>query len=211
VKRAFCLIGDLVASRRIADRRRVQDVLRTGLDRLNLHRRDIVSPYTITLGDEFQAVYADPRRVFRDMLAIQCLLHPHRVRFAVGAGSITTAINRRTAIGMDGPAFIAARESLTALKGDPGSYRVAGLRPRTNEWANLSLDLVSHLVRSWRRNRFEIAVARLDGRPPLEIASSMHLTAAAVYKNIAAGALPAVTAMLELLGAVLASPESDES
>jgi hypothetical protein len=203
---AFCVIGDLVASRLIPDRGGVQEHLKAGLNQLSHNRRDIVSPYTITLGDEFQAVYEDPRRLFRDLLAIQSLLHPHRARFAVGVGSITTAVNRQSAIGMDGPAFVAARETLTDLKDDTGFYRVAGLPPRADDWSRLSLDLVSHIVGPWRKNRFEIAVGLLDGRPPLEIASRMKLTRTAVYKNIQAGALHTVTAMLSLLGTVLLEP-----
>ncbi len=211
MKRAFCVIGDLVASRKIADRREVQSRLSVGLKKLSLHRRDIVSPYTITLGDEFQAVYEDPRNVFRDLLAIQSLLHPHRARFAIGVGGLTTALNRKSAIGMDGPAFSSARETLTRLKKSACFYRVAGLPERTATWVNLSLDLVSHIVTSWKKNRFVIAVAQLDGAAPLEIASRLRLTASAVYKNIGAGALPAVTGMMKLLGAILYDPDGHET
>ena len=207
MKRAFCVIGDLVASRKITDRRKLQTRLSTGLKQLGLNRRDIASPYTITLGDEFQAVYRDPRGIFRDLLAIQSLIHPYRVRFAIGVGSLTTALNRESAIGMDGPAFASARESLTGLTKSAYFYRVVGLPAQAATWTNLSLDLVSHMVTPWKKNRFEIAIARMDGKVPLEIATHMNLTASAVYKNIVAGALPTVTEMLKLLGAVLNDPD----
>lgn len=203
MKRAFCVIGDLVASRQIEARRRFQDRLGKGLRGLGRNRRDIVSPYTITLGDEFQAVYANPERIFRDLLAIQGLAHPTRVRFAVGVGALTTRLNRESAIGMDGPAFSSARDSLTALKKSPSLYRVSGLPPQTETWVNLSLDLVSHLVTRWRKNRFEIAVRRLDGEPPLEIAPHLRVTPSAVYQNIREGALPAVTGLLKHIGRTL--------
>jgi len=211
MRKAFCVIGDLVASRKIAGRREFQARLSVALRELSLNRRDIASPYTITLGDEFQAVYEDPRGIFRDLLAVQSLIHPHRVRFAIGVGSLTTALNRESAIGMDGPAFSSARESLTGLKKSEYVYRVAGLPARTNAWANLSLDLVSHIVTPWRKNRFEIAVAQMDGESPLEVASRMNLTASAVYKNIRAGALPTVTGMLKLLGTVLGDPDGQRT
>lgn len=94
MKRAFCVIGDLVLSRQITARRAFQTRLNQGLQELGRARRDIVSPYTITLGDEFQAVYASPKRIFRDLLAVQSLAHPTRVRFAIGVGSLTTRLNR---------------------------------------------------------------------------------------------------------------------
>jgi hypothetical protein len=203
VGKVFCVIGDLVASRKIVDRRALQTRLGRGLKELSHDRRDVISPYTITLGDEFQAVYRDPRRIFRDLFAIQHLIHPHRVRFAIGVGSLSTTLNRESAIGMDGPAFLSARDTLTEIKKSGVLYRVAGLPPRTQEWANLSLDLVSHVVRSWRKNRFGITVSLMDGYVPLTIAAQMRLTSAAIYKNISAGALPAVTGMVKLLGTVL--------
>lgn len=203
VRTVFCVIGDLVASRKIVDRRALQIRLGRGLKQLSHDRRDVISPYTITLGDEFQAVYRDPRRIFRDLFAIQHLIHPHRVRFAIGVGSLSTTLNRESAIGMDGPAFLSARDTLTELKQSEALYRVAGLPPRTQEWSNLSLDLVSHVVRSWRKNRFEITVALMDGDVPLKIAKRMRLTSSAIYKNIAAGALPAVTGIVKLIGTVL--------
>lgn len=203
MKRAFCVIGDLVLSRQITARRAFQTRLNQGLQDLSRARRDIVSPYTITLGDEFQAVYASPKRIFRDLLAVQSLAHPTRVRFAIGVGSLTTRLNRERAIGMDGPAFSSARDSLIKLKNGVNLYRVGGLPQNTETWVNLDLDLISHIVTPWKKNRFDIAVRLLDAQSPLDIGPQLHVTASAVYKNIRAGALPAVTGMLTFLGNIL--------
>ena len=48
------LIGDLVASRRHGDRRRLQEVLVESLDAVNEHL-DPVQPLALTIGDEFRA------------------------------------------------------------------------------------------------------------------------------------------------------------
>lgn len=201
---AICVIGDLVSSRRIRDRLDFQDRLRDGLSALSSSREDIVSPYTITLGDEFQAVYARPGRLFRDLLLIQSLAHPVRVRFAIGVGPLSTSLNRASAIGMDGPGFASARDSLPRLKKRRNRfYRLSGLVSRAEDWANVSLDLVSHTVASWRKNRLAIAVAHLDGESPSEIASRIGLTRSAVYKNLDAGAVPTIADLFRLLERLL--------
>lgn len=104
---------------------------------------------------------------------------------------------------MDGPAFSSARDSLIKLKNGVNLYRVSGLPQNTETWVNLDLDLVSHIVTPWKKNRFDIAVRLLDAQSPLDIAPQVHVTASAVYKNIRSGALPAVTGMLTFLGNIL--------
>ncbi|MEX0623964.1 MAG: SatD family protein, partial [Saccharospirillum sp.] len=74
------VIADIVASREIADRTAVQRDLKMELDRLNRQTDDLLSPYTITLGDEFQAVLGTAGRVFTDMLAIRAAVYPVRLR-----------------------------------------------------------------------------------------------------------------------------------
>ncbi len=48
------VIADVVASRNIADRALIQDQFVATLSRLNDRNLQLVSPYTVTLGDEFQ-------------------------------------------------------------------------------------------------------------------------------------------------------------
>src|SRR5438270_9561839 len=103
-KPILAVIGDIVLSRAIAQRAEFQKQLRRTLDNIN-KRSAMASPYTITLGDEFQAVYRDPRGVFVDILTIMERIAPVSARFAIGVGTLRTPINPTQAIGMDGPAF----------------------------------------------------------------------------------------------------------
>lgn len=52
----FCVIADLVDSRLLSDRREFQQLLKEKLKDVSAESSGLVSPYTITLGDEFQAV-----------------------------------------------------------------------------------------------------------------------------------------------------------
>src|SRR5438046_7843335 len=118
----LCVIGDIVKSRKLPQRDRVQLQLAKGLKEVNtIAGRRLLSPYTLTLGDEFQAVYGHADQLFYDLWSIVYRIHPTRLRFSVAVGALSTRINRRSAVGMDGPAFHEARSGIDELRRRGGS------------------------------------------------------------------------------------------
>lgn len=114
----YCaIIGDIVGSRKLPDRHDVQKKFQAMAEKANLqYGSDIVSPFTVTIGDEFQvllkSVQVAPKvidNVIREMTPIELV-------FGVGIGSIVTDINPELAIGMDGPAFHFARKAIEQAK-----------------------------------------------------------------------------------------------
>ena len=74
------LIGDIVSSKQITDRALIQERLAAALEELNNRQDpDLASPYTITLGDEFQAVFDSADALFCDAISILLALHPEQV------------------------------------------------------------------------------------------------------------------------------------
>jgi hypothetical protein len=189
----IALIGDIRESKGLSDRRQVQGRLRAAGDGLNAQAGalGLVSPFTLTLGDEFQAVFGNARGLWRCIFGIEAQLRPVRLRYGVGVGSIATEINRESSIGMDGPAFHRAREAVDSLKRDGGSYRVLGLG-QAQELARHSLDLVSHHRDGWRDNRVDIFSYLLDEAGVAQIARTLAITEQAVYKNIRHGRLDTI-------------------
>jgi len=186
------VIGDIVLSRGISERSAFQRRLKQALGALNRRHPDILSPYTVTLGDEFQAVYRRADRLFRDFTFLQRMLCPNRIRFAIGIGTLTTPLNARMAIGMDGPAFHVARKGMEEMKQSGGLLRVMPDDGAGAAWVNPTLDLLSHVTVGWKQNRVEVLQRLLDGEDPQAIARAMKLTPAAVYKNIQAGGLSTI-------------------
>lgn len=202
------LIGDLVASRQADDRAALQRTLGAALaDANRAGAGRLVSPWTITLGDEFQAVYGGPAGVLRDLVGLQAALLPARVRFAIGIGPMATPINPDQALGMDGPAFYAARDGIEALKESGRSLAVAGnLDSGDARWAAALLAVVDALSRKWRPNRFEVLYRLLGDEPVADIAAALDLSVQAVYRNIRDGELELVMELLALLGELLNRP-----
>ncbi len=187
----IAFIGDIVGSKKLSDRSEVQDRLREVLQRLN-RRGDpgVLSPYTITLGDEFQAVLGKADRVFLDTLTIWVAMEPVRVRFSFGIGRLETPINPKEAIGMDGPAFHRARQGINDLKETSDLFTISGDRKHgCIALMKPTLALISHLTESWKPNRWQILLRLYEEISVKEVAEELKISDSAVYKNIESGDL----------------------
>lgn len=198
---AIVLIGDLIESRKLSDRGRAatQKDLKTVLGQINRDASGMLSPWTITLGDEFQAVYQSSGSLFANLWTIMAAIQPVYARFSVSAGAIATPINREQAIGMDGPAFHSARDGINILKKDEGLLRVNIQNTEIERLMNASLMLVSKEMLGWNSNRFHILQKLGQGEAVSRIAAEMGLSEVAVYKNRKAGALDVI---LELTASI---------
>jgi len=196
--RNIVLVGDLVASRKIVERSAVQERLRACLKELNSKKREgLVSQYTITLGDEFQAVLNAPDRIFRDALTVLIALYPVAVRFSFSIGEISTAINTKQTIGMDGPAFHEARATIDLLRRTKSLFAVASPGGEGLTLVNQSLALVSHSISKWPRSRLEILRGLSENRSVKQLARELEVSDKAVYKSINAGAIRTIVPLLE--------------
>ena len=178
------LIGDIVASKKISNRAAVQRKLNRLFDGINADNKFLDSPYTITLGDEFQAVYKNADEIFGDIWKILFALYPERARFSIGLGNISTKINRRQAIGMDGPAFYNAREGLNELKNNLYLLNIKGEEICSGELIKHALFFVSHSIVKWKLTRMKIFNYLMEDLTIKQISKKIKITDKAVYKNI---------------------------
>ena len=183
------LIGDIVASKRIKNRAVVQRKLNRLFNSINSNNASLDSPFTITLGDEFQALYNSADNIFEDIWKIIFALYPEKARFSLGLGKLNTKINRQQAIGMDGPAFYRAREGLDELKNELYLFNIRGEGIPNCELINQTLFLVSHSLEKWKIARMKIFNFLMEGLTIKEISKKMKITDKAVYKNIDTGGM----------------------
>jgi hypothetical protein len=199
------VIGDVVGSRQLAQRGQFQRQLKAAMTAISRRRgRALASPYTVTLGDEFQAVYRDPAQVFADVFALMARFAPVRVRFSIGTGEIVTPLNTAQAIAMDGSAFHRARAGLDQLKRE---HRLLALRTGDERDARglraPILAVLSGLIEGWRPTRLQLFAAMLAGDGPAELAKDTGITARAVNKNVRAADLDQWKLILDDLAAGL--------
>jgi hypothetical protein len=183
------LIGDIIASRKIKDRSSVQKNLKAVIRQINRKNPNLLSPYTITLGDEFQAVFQKADQIFADIISILLALYPEQVRFSIGIGSLDTPINKQQAIGMDGPAFYLARKGIEQLKATGYLLITEGLKEDQQDLVNNSLFLVSHHLSKWKQSRLHVFRLFQQGMAVSDMTSELDLTDKAIYKTIDQGEL----------------------
>ena len=112
----YAIIGDVKDSRTLPNRNDVQEKLKKVLLDINrIYNEDIAADFLITLGDEFQGLMLKSNNIIKIVKYIQRKLHPIQIRFGIGIGEISTKINKKAAIGADGPAFYAARNVITMI------------------------------------------------------------------------------------------------
>lgn len=201
MSRFLVLIADIESSKEIKEENRgaLQVKLQAELDHLNQTDHAPVSPYTITLGDEFQAVFEDTERLFIDLFRISAVLHPVKARFSLGVGSVATPVNTEQAIGMDGPAFHEARKGMEMLKksGYLFQLNVEGGDNATLGLINNSLQLLSHEIQAWKKNRLTILYLLREGYDYKKIVEELDISPPAFYKNKEAGALDVISKLMD--------------
>ncbi len=208
--RYLAVIGDLVASREAENRGALQRALVDAVERANAAgRQRLASPFTITLGDEFQALYRSPEALLSDFWELLDALHPVGLRLAAGIGEIATPINDRQALGMDGPAFYRARRTMDALKRERDSILQLEGEGGTLALANSSLRLVCRLMAGWKRETLSILIRLAKGLTVEQIARHMGVSERAVFKRIRTNSVREVLSVAAAVESELAAKMED--
>lgn len=125
----IAIIGDIVNSKQISNRSSIQERLKQQLNRINhSFAQDFASPFTITKGDEFQALCKPNPYIFLMIDQIQLAFRDEvEIRFGIGLGEILTAIDSKQGTVADGPAYWEAQKAIEFIldKDDYGSSKLS--------------------------------------------------------------------------------------
>lgn len=194
-EKVITMIGDLVSSRRIQNRADFDAVLVKRLEGLSRNNPYCLSPYTLTIGDEIQAVFSRADRVFYDAVSILAVLYPQKMRFSFSVGTLSKPINPERAIGMDGPAFYAARDGIEDLKKSGYLFYLSGVDIPNLKLMQHTLNLLSGVMHKWNDTRWQTLERLMEGWTVKEIAAEIAVSDKAVYKTIQAADLEEVVAL----------------
>lgn len=163
----FAIIGDIINSRELSSRKQVQDKLEATLNQLNQkYKSQIVSQFSITLGDEFQGLLTVEAPVFQMIDEIRQTMAPVDIRFGVGLGDMKTDINPRESLGADGPAYWNARAAIDHVhqKDDYGYTQLAvGLESEMQtRQLNALLAVTEFMRKTWTASQFDTFNALLS-------------------------------------------------
>lgn len=204
--RSLAIIGDIVASRSVPDREVFQRHFIQHVEALN-HAPwrlpgDLASPFTVTLGDEFQALYTDPARIMLDVWELAANLAPTALRVSIAIGELTTDTNTEAAIGMDGPAFHLARDGMDRLL-KPRKQRLCITADPPLPLEHAAAALIGELVAKFKPLRIRILARHARGEPVAEIASALNTTPQNIYRHMDTGMIQNLSQLGLELGAAL--------
>jgi hypothetical protein len=122
----------------------------------------ILSPLTITLGDEFQGVIRSLEDGVKLMIWFeeQRILQqiPFKLRLVLHFGEIHTELNPKIAYGMLGPGLTEARKLLSDMKKDPKRFNISGLaEAKTELLIQDGFVIFQSFVDSWTNKEAQMA------------------------------------------------------
>jgi hypothetical protein len=200
--KVIVVIGDIVASSRYDDRAALQERLSEALARVN-RASTPASIFTITAGDEVEAVYSRGDTVVRDILSIIGSIHPVRMRFSIAIGSITTKLDPLNPLTADGPAFHEARRVIMELKANKEMLRISSEPGVDVAFENNAARLLALHVADWRPKRWEVYRQLSAGELISDIWREVGISSVAVYKNRRAGAMDLIIDLADDIGKAL--------
>ena len=124
---------------------------------------NIISPLTITLGDEFQAIIDTVENAVNIIIEIEEFIlekeFTFKLRYVLNFGKIETEINREIAHEMLGEGLTDARKALTDLKNSESRFLIKFKKEdwRIEKMLNDTFKIFQYYIDSWKVNDYRIA------------------------------------------------------
>jgi hypothetical protein len=183
---AAALIGDMVASRKAADRPGLQRAMETVFATVD---GVVGGRPTFTIGDEFQARYPTLGEAIEASIQLHLRgLGLTRLRIGIGWGELLTEDPERSPYGQDGPCWWNARDAIETVD-RASKLRTQGLRTAVRTESYLDSLLNSYLMlRDTVLSGLDevdarIAVGLLDGFNQTELAARFGLNKSSVSRR----------------------------
>jgi hypothetical protein len=171
-------MGDLVDSEGYADPEQLHAAFNAAIERQNVRLADdLISPLTITLGDEFQGLLSSltaaawtARQLRFDLMRqdIDC-------RFVIGLVDLKTPINPERAWNMMGPGFAAARERLGEKRSTSLYQFSLPINPLLETLLEAIGASISAIERKWSKVQRDDIIALLGGASVADVARARNV------------------------------------
>lgn len=183
------LMGDIVMSRQSEDLFEVHKAFNREVSRINNQiTEDILSPLTITLGDEFQGLVVNLQTAFSYAMLLRhaLLMQDVNCRFVVGVVEIQTKVNKEIAWNMMGPGLAEARDALNN-KENPNCYRFSlGTEAPIEILLNSVGMSLSSIESKWTYTQLAYISELLDQRDltKRELSKKLRISENTLYKSL---------------------------
>lgn len=191
----LALIADVIDSKMVQERLDLQKQVEKTLQKMNeLFGDYLASRFTLTLGDEFQALLEVDAPVFQIIDTLRLELNPTQLRFGIGLGEIVTEIDPLQSIGADGPAYWNARAAINFVhqKNDYGNTQIYFSSGKENQdfFVNALIASGEAIRSGWRDSQEEILLNLLkrsvysESFSQQDLAQSLAINPSALSKRL---------------------------
>ena len=191
----LALIADVIDSKMVQERFDLQKQLEKTLQTMNeLFGEFLASNFTLTLGDEFQALLKVDAPVFQMIDILRSELTPTQLRFGIGLGEIVTDIDPLQSIGADGPAYWNARAAINLVhqKNDYGNTQIyfSSGKEKQDFFVNALIASGEAIRSGWRGSQEEILLDLLkrcvysENFSQQDLAQSLAINPSALSKRL---------------------------
>jgi len=147
----------------------------------------ILSPLTITLGDEFQGVSTDFEAAITLLFEIdersRLLESPLKLRFSAVYGLISTPINKELAHGMIGEGLQQARELVSAKKRGQRKFQIDTGQPDIDFRLNGLFHVIESISNRWKRDDFVLINEMIKEENDQNVGDLFQKTRQQIYKR----------------------------
>lgn len=182
------LMADIIKSRR-ADARVLISDLKKLVELMNQKwSGTLLSPLTITLGDEFQGVIRDMKSAVEMIIAMEEMVVTHglqiKLRYVLNYGIIETPLNAERAYEMLGPGLTEAREKLEFIKTNRNRFFVmnAGQAMQT-QMINDLFQIYGKYIDDWSVKDLYFVAAFLNLKDYKRVAEVTGINVASAWKR----------------------------
>lgn len=208
-------MGDIVESGKAESTKELHRKFNRGVAKFNKKYGDeIVSPLTITLGDEFQGLVDRLSNAFNIMheTRLHFLGQNIKTRFVLGRAFIKTRINPEKAWNMMGPGLAEARKRLND-KSDPSAYRFSfGETPVLENNLNAMGYVLTDIEDGWTETQrdYVLYVFANEKKKLADIAEKLNVSERNIYKVLKAAKMSLYERQLDAVRSTLAHLDGGE-
>lgn len=187
-KHYIILMADIVSSRK-SDQKMLMDNFKKVTDETNFSlKNDLLSPLTITLGDEFQGIAKNIESAVSMLFHIEeNIIHKaygFQLRFVVFEGEIDTPINKKIAYGMLGEGLTQAREALTQTKTSNSRFLFSLRNKPVSAALNNAIMIYQRMIDDWRVGKdYSLVSSFLNNPDYKKVADELGKTRSQIWKR----------------------------
>lgn len=199
------IIADIKNSKNLQNRKQVQIRLKEVLEKVNcIYKQSLAAKFQISLGDEFQGLIQDKKKVIEIIQTIELDMDPVKLRFGIGIGEILTDIDFNYTLEIDGPAYHRARNMINMIENHENRYEgilsnimidsgeendtidtlmntIFSLRSiLKDEWSNRQVEIIKMFIEC-EENQYKTAEALHIGQP--SVSKCLNKTKYFSYKS----------------------------